>query len=202
MKSRFLYVCAFLVAAGAFTGFAIPQEKKERVDLVIAGGTVVTMDADRRILEDGAVAVKADQIVAVGKRAEIEAKYAAAAHIDAAGHLVLPGFINGHTHVPMTLLRGLKDDVTLDVWLKNYIFPAEAKNVTEEFVRWGTRLAAAARLRTCIISRTPSPKKPKPPVCAGFSARAGSTSPFPTIRMKRKRPPTRKNSSSAGKVTR
>src|SRR5260221_11372062 len=152
MKSRFLYVCAFLVAAGAFTGFAIPQEKKERVDLVIAGGTVVTMDADRRILEDGAVAVKADQIVAVGKRAEIEPKYADAAHIDAAGHLVLPGFINGHTHVPMTLLRGLKDDVTLDVWLKNYIFPAEAKNVTEEFVRWGTRLAAAEMIRSGITT--------------------------------------------------
>jgi 5-methylthioadenosine/S-adenosylhomocysteine deaminase len=152
MKSRFLYVCAFLVAAGAFTGFAIPQEKKERVDLVIAGGTVVTMDADRRILEDGAVAVKADQIVAVGKRAEIEAKYTAAAHIDAAGHLVLPGFINGHTHVPMTLLRGLKDDVTLDVWLNNYIFPAEAKNVTEEFVRWGTRLAAAEMIRSGVTT--------------------------------------------------
>jgi 5-methylthioadenosine/S-adenosylhomocysteine deaminase len=152
MKSRFLYVCAFLVAAGAFTGFAIPQEKKERVDLVIAGGTVVTMDADRRILEDGAVAVKADQIVAVGKRAEIEAKYTAAAHIDAAGHLVLPGFINGHTHVPMTLLRGLKDDVTLDVWLNNYIFPAEAKNVTEDFVRWGTRLAAAEMIRSGITT--------------------------------------------------
>src|SRR6202049_3871144 len=148
MKSRFWYLCAVLVGAGAFTVLAIPQEKKQHADLVIAGGTVVTMDADRRILEDGAIAVKGDQIVAVGKRAEIEAIFTAAAHIDANGHLVLPGFINGHTHVPMTLLRGLKDDVTLDVWLKNYIFPAEAKNVTEDFVRWGTRLAAAEMIRS------------------------------------------------------
>src|ERR1700730_1621015 len=147
MKSRFWYLCAVVVGAGAFTALAIPQEKKQHADLVIAGGTVVTMDGDRRILEDGAIAVKGDQIVAVGKRAEIEAIFTAAAHIDANGHLVLPGFINGHTHVPMTLLRGLKDDVTLDVWLKDYIFPAEAKNVTEDFVRWGTRLAAAEMIR-------------------------------------------------------
>ena len=152
MKNRFWIFCAFAASASLFAGLAIPQQKKERADLVIAGGTVVTMDADRRILEDGAVAVKSDQIVAVGKRAEIEAKYAAASHIDAVGHLVLPGFINGHTHVPMTLLRGLKDDVTLDVWLKNYIFPAEAKNVSEDFVRWGTRLAAAEMIRSGVTT--------------------------------------------------
>jgi 5-methylthioadenosine/S-adenosylhomocysteine deaminase len=152
MTRRFWYLCAFLVSASPFTAPAIPQEKKERVDLVIAGGTVVTMDSDRRIVEDGAIAVKGDQIVRVGSRSEIEARYTAATHFDAAGHLVLPGFINGHTHVPMTLLRGLKDDVTLDVWLKNYIFPAEAKNVTEEFVRWGTRLAAAEMIRSGVTT--------------------------------------------------
>src|SRR5882762_1178104 len=116
--------------------------KKEKVDTLVAGGTVVTMNAERRIIEDGAVAVNGDTIVAVGSRANIEAKYAAAQTINAGGKLVLPGFINGHTHVPMTLLRGLRDDVTLDEWLRKYIFPAEAKNVAEEFVRWGTRLAA------------------------------------------------------------
>jgi 5-methylthioadenosine/S-adenosylhomocysteine deaminase len=121
--------------------------KNERVDLLVAGGTVVTMDGERRILEDGAVAVRGDAILAVGPRAEIEGNYDGAQRIDARGKLVLPGLINGHTHVPMTLLRGLKDDVTLDVWLKKYIFPAEAKNVTEDFVRWGTRLAAAEQIR-------------------------------------------------------
>src|SRR6267143_1676329 len=121
--------------------------KKEKVDMLVAGGTVVTMNAERRIIEDGAVAVNGDAIVAVGSRANMEAKYVAAQSINAGGKLVLPGFINGHTHVPMTLLRGLRDDVTLDEWLRKYIFPAEAKNVTEEFVRWGTRLAAAEQIR-------------------------------------------------------
>ena len=120
---------------------------KEPVNLLISGGTVVTMDADRLVIEDGAVAVKDDAIAAVGFRSDMEARFSAAQTIDARGKLVLPGFINGHTHVPMTLFRGLHDDVTLDDWLRKYIFPAEAKNVTEDFVRWGTRLAAAEQIR-------------------------------------------------------
>src|SRR6202158_5134119 len=123
------------------------QGKKEIADLLVTGATVVTMDADRRMIEDGAVAVKGDAIVALGPRLEIERKYAGTQVINARGKLMLPGFINGHTHVPMTLLRGLKDDVTLEEWLTKSIFPAEAKNVTEDFVRWGTRLAAAEQIR-------------------------------------------------------
>ncbi len=123
------------------------QPKKEKVDLIVTGGTVVTMDGARAIYNDGAVVVKGDAIVAVGPRSELEARYAAAQTIDATGKLVLPGFINGHTHVPMTLFRGIHDDVTLNDWLYKYIFPAEAKNVNEEFVRWGTRLAAAEQIR-------------------------------------------------------
>src|SRR5256884_5083123 len=120
-------------------------------DLVVAGGTVVTMDPSHRILENGIVVVKQGDTISA-----VEASTPAAVNkymheakqlIDARGKLVLPGFINGHTHAPMVLLRGLKDDVTLDVWLKNYIFPAEAKNVNEAFVRWGTRLAAAEMIR-------------------------------------------------------
>ncbi|HEY4816576.1 MAG TPA: amidohydrolase [Candidatus Acidoferrum sp.] len=147
MKRQLSCFCFLVAIASVVAASAIAQEKRERVDLVIAGGTLVTMDPERRILEDGAIAVKGDLIVGVGTRPQIEARYAPAARIDAKGHLVLPGFINGHTHVPMTLLRGLQDDVTLDVWLKDYIFPAEAKNVTEDFVRWGTRLAAAEMIR-------------------------------------------------------
>jgi 5-methylthioadenosine/S-adenosylhomocysteine deaminase len=132
----------FLVAA-----LLSAQTTQQKADLLIAGGTVVTMDASRAILEDGAIVVRSDTIVAVGPSAELEAKYAATQTIDAKGKLVLPGFINGHTHVPMTLFRGLHDDVTLNDWLYKYIFPAEAKNVNEEFVRWGTRLAAAEQIR-------------------------------------------------------
>ena len=120
-------------------------------DLVIAGGTVVTMDPSHRILENGIVVVKqGDTIFAV----EVSTPAAVNKYmhetkqlIDARGKLVLPGFINGHTHAPMTLLRGLKDDVTLEEWLTKFIFPAEAKNVNEEFVRWGTRLALAEQIR-------------------------------------------------------
>src|SRR6266702_4846674 len=105
------------------------QVIRQKADLIIAGGTVITMDGARTIYADGAVAVKSDTIVAVGPRAELEAKYVAGQTISAEGKLVLPGFINGHTHVPMTLFRGLHDDVTLNDWLYKYIFPAEAKNV-------------------------------------------------------------------------
>ncbi|MGA9798553.1 MAG: amidohydrolase, partial [Terriglobales bacterium] len=110
------------------------------------------MNRTRTILDDGAVVVTGDTIVDVGPRSELEARYSAAQTIDATGTLVLPGFINGHTHVPMTLFRGLHDDVTLNDWLYKYIFPAEAKNVNEEFVRWGTRLAAAEQIRAGVTT--------------------------------------------------
>src|SRR6266446_4532072 len=132
--------------------FLESQTHKEKADLLITGGIVVTMNASRTILEEGAVAVTGDTIIAVGPRSELEAKYASSQTIDARGKLVLPGFINGHTHVPMTLFRGLHDDVTLNDWMYKYIFPAEAKNVNEEFVRWGTRLAAAEQIRSGVTT--------------------------------------------------
>src|SRR5437879_3241633 len=123
------------------------QTAKEHADAIITGGMVVTMDGQHHIYDDGAVAVTGDAIVAVGPRADLEARYESRQTIDAKNTLVLPGFINGHTHVPMTLFRGLHDDVTLNDWLYKYIFPAEKRNVNEEFVRWGTRLAAAEQIR-------------------------------------------------------
>src|SRR6266404_767774 len=127
---------------------SLPAEvAKQPADLLITGGMVATMDGPRSIYDDGAVVVTGDTIIAVGPRTEIEARYTASQTIDAKNKLVLPGFINGHTHVPMTLFRGIHDDVTLNDWLYKYIFPAEAKNVNEEFVRWGTRLAAAEQIR-------------------------------------------------------
>jgi 5-methylthioadenosine/S-adenosylhomocysteine deaminase len=127
-------------------------QARQSVDMIVSGGIVVTMDSGRMIVHDGSVAVKRDAIVAVGPRAEIEGRYTSAQVIDARGKLVLPGFINGHTHVPMTLFRGLHDDVTLNDWLYKYIFPAEAKNVNEEFVRWGTKLAAAEQIRAGVTT--------------------------------------------------
>ncbi len=119
---------------------------------MIITGTVVTMDGLHHVYDDGAVAVTGDMIVAVGPRAEIVSRFESRHIIDAKDKLVLPGFINGHTHVPMTLFRGLHDDVTLNDWLYKYIFPAEAKNVNESFVRWGTRLAAAEQIRSGVTT--------------------------------------------------
>lgn len=143
---RFLLLLLFGVCLGA------GAYAQQPVDLIISGGTVVTMDKGRAIYNDGAIAVVGDAIAAIGPRPEVEHAYHARQTIDASGKLVLPGFINGHTHVPMTLFRGLHDDVTLDDWLRKYIFPAEAKNVNEEFVRWGTRLAAAEQIRSGVTT--------------------------------------------------
>ena len=117
------------------------------MDLIIRGGTVVTMDEARHVIEDGAVAIKAGRIVALGHTAEIDRTYDAREILNASGKVIIPGLINGHTHVPMTLFRGLADDLDLQEWLTKYIFPAEAKNVTEDFVRVGTRLGLAEMLR-------------------------------------------------------
>src|SRR6202046_3285989 len=120
---------------------------KDKVDLLVTGGTVVTMDGQRRVIEDGAVAIRGDSIVAVGPRAAIENRVEAAQTIDAHGALVLPGLINGHAHAAMSLFRGLADDLALDEWLQKYIFPAEARNVTPDFVEWGTKLGVLEMLR-------------------------------------------------------
>jgi 5-methylthioadenosine/S-adenosylhomocysteine deaminase len=124
------------------------QRRKATVDLIIRGGTVVTMDSERRVLENGAVAIKGGRIAEIGSPAEIDRKYAGREVVNAAGKVVIPGLINGHTHVPMTLFRGLADDLDLQEWLTKYIFPAEAKNVTEDFVRVGTRLGLAEMIRS------------------------------------------------------
>src|SRR5580658_2888421 len=111
------------------------------VDSIWTAHYVVTMDPARRIIENGAVAISGDHIVAAGSRPEIDRKYAAARRLDSPDAILAPGLINTHTHAAMSLFRGVADDVKLDEWLNNYIFPAEAKNVDREFVRWGTRLA-------------------------------------------------------------
>jgi 5-methylthioadenosine/S-adenosylhomocysteine deaminase len=105
------------------------------------------MDGTRRVIHDGGIAVSGGRIVAIGPRAEIERAYSSRQRISAAGKVITPGLINGHTHVPMVLFRGLADDLDLQEWLTKYIFPAEAKNVTEDFVRVGTRLGLAEMIR-------------------------------------------------------
>ncbi len=123
------------------------QARRKRAALLVLGGTVVTMDSSRQVITNGAVAIDGGRILAVGPRSEILKQYFAFETIEANDRLIIPGLINGHTHIPMTLFRGLADDLDLQEWLTKYIFPAEAKNVTEEFVRVGSRLGLAEMIR-------------------------------------------------------
>jgi 5-methylthioadenosine/S-adenosylhomocysteine deaminase len=144
---RLLLCLALLSQIVLLPSAASARQRPRAVELIVSGGTVVTMDGSRRVIEDGAVAVSGGRIVAVGKRADVLRSHSARQVIDARGRAVIPGLVNGHTHVPMVLFRGIADDLDLSEWLTKYIFPAEARNVTEDFVRAGTQLGLAEMIR-------------------------------------------------------
>ena len=123
----------------------------EKVDYLLVNGTIITMDESFSLYQKGAVAVRGDSIVAVGNSAELLSQYEATELIDCTDQLIIPGLVNAHTHVPMTLLRGLNDDLRLDVWL-GYLMPVEREFVSADFVRLGTRLACAEMLRSGITT--------------------------------------------------
>src|SRR5262245_57141189 len=130
-----------LLAAAALV--AVSETPAPRnVSLIVANGTVVTVEGTRRVLVRGSLARDGGDIVAVDTADAIAAAYRGRDTIDASGSIVMPGLINTHTHAPMVLFRGLADDLALMDWLQKYIFPAEAKTVSPEFVRAGTRVAA------------------------------------------------------------
>src|SRR5882757_6337763 len=141
---RLTFLCCWVSPALQFGQSG--EHKPPHVDLLVTGATIDTMDPDRHVIEKGFIAVRGDEIVAMGSNAS--PLFLATQRIDATGKLIIPGLINGHTHIPMVLMRGLKDDVTLDDWLRKFIFPAEARNVTEDYVRWGSRLALAEMIRS------------------------------------------------------
>lgn len=148
MKNLRIIYAALLLIATTFPAFAQRNTgTSTTVDLLIVGGTVVTMDKTRRVIEDGAISVKNGEIIKVGTRAEVTRGTRARRTVNAAGKVIIPGLINTHTHVPMVLFRGIADDLDLNDWLTKYIFPAEGKNVTEPFVRAGTRLGLAEMIR-------------------------------------------------------
>ncbi len=123
----------------------------EKVDLVLHNATVVTMNARYETFLDGAIAIRDDSIVAVGPTADLMAQYSAAEAVDCEGSVIMPGLVNAHTHIPMTLMRGLNDDLRLDVWL-GYLMPVEREFVTPDFVRLGTRVACAEMIRSGITT--------------------------------------------------
>ena len=118
----------------------------ESADWIWSARYVITEDAQRRVISNGAIAVRGERIVAVGTKAEIDAKFQARQRIDRPDAILAPGLINTHTHAAMSLFRGIADDLKLQDWLEKFIFPAEAKNVSADFVRWGTRLGALEML--------------------------------------------------------
>jgi len=123
----------------------------KQADVLLTGGVVVTMDEAYTIYEDGAIAIAGDSIVAVGPTAVITETYTAPETIDCQGKVIMPGLVNAHTHIPMTLLRGLNDDLRLDVWL-GYLMPLEREFVTPEFVKLGTQIACAEMIRSGVTS--------------------------------------------------
>jgi 5-methylthioadenosine/S-adenosylhomocysteine deaminase len=138
------------VAVAVITGLSLAsaQNAPRQVSLVVSGGTVVTVDPANRVLPTGAVAIDGTEIVGVDTVENIARQFRGQETIDATGQIVLPGLINTHTHAPMVLFRGLADDLALTEWLNKYIFPAEAKTVSPEFVRAGTRLAALEMMQS------------------------------------------------------
>jgi 5-methylthioadenosine/S-adenosylhomocysteine deaminase len=120
----------------------------QTVDIILTNAIVLTMDEKMTQYEPGAVAVQGDQIVAVGAEADLVKAYDAKEYMDCGQKVLMPGLINAHTHVPMTLLRGLADDLRLDVWLMGYMMPVEREFVNPDFVSLGTSLACAELIRT------------------------------------------------------
>ena len=136
------------VAAGGVWIAAGSAQTPRQVSVVVTGGSVVTVDPQRNVYNPGAIAIDGAAIAAVGSVEDVTARFRGAVQIDASGAVVMPGLVNTHTHAPMVLYRGLADDLALQEWLEKYIFPAEAKTVSREMVRAGTRLAALEMIQS------------------------------------------------------
>ncbi len=124
----------------------------QKVDKLFINAYVLCMDDDFNRFEEGAVAVVGDHIQAVGEMSVLQKEYQAQEVVDCKGKILMPGLVDVHTHVPMNLLRGLGDDLRLDVWLLGYIMPVEREFVNPDFVRLGTSLACAELIRSGVTS--------------------------------------------------
>ena len=120
----------------------------QEVDIIIEGGTILTLDDAGTIIPSGALAIDQGTITAVGSLHEIAGRYRGKKVLKASTHVVMPGLVNAHTHAAMTCFRGIADDLELMDWLNKYIFPAEAKNVDPELAYWGSLLACVEMIRS------------------------------------------------------
>jgi 5-methylthioadenosine/S-adenosylhomocysteine deaminase len=117
-------------------------------DILLVNAIVLTMDEKLTAFEPGAVAISGNSLIAVGPEVELRQTYSPVEIVDCGGKVVMPGLVNAHTHVPMTLLRGLADDLRLDVWLLGYMMPVEREFVCPDFVRLGTQVACVELIRS------------------------------------------------------
>lgn len=120
----------------------------KNADILLTNAIVLTMNEAMKVYAPGAVAIAGEKILGVGVATEILETYQATSQIDCQGKVVMPGLVNAHTHVPMTLLRGLADDLRLDVWLLGYMMPVEREFVSPDFVRLGTQIACAELIKS------------------------------------------------------
>ncbi len=148
MRPRTLLAAIALLIAAPEAWQTLAARQPAAASLIVHNGIVLTVDGSRRVLNPGSVAINGTDIVAVDTPANIAARYKAADTIDATGKVVMPGLINTHTHAAMVMYRGLGNDLALMDWLQKYIFPAEAKTVSPEFVRIGTRLAVLEMIQS------------------------------------------------------
>ena len=148
MTTRVSAIALAVILAAPMAWHTLLAQQPAAVALVISNGIVLTVDGNRRVINPGSVAIDNGRIVAVDTPAAITARYKAAQTIDASGKVVMPGLINTHTHAAMVMFRGLGNDLNLMDWLQKYIFPAEAKTVSPEFVRIGTQLAVLEMIQS------------------------------------------------------
>jgi 5-methylthioadenosine/S-adenosylhomocysteine deaminase len=124
----------------------------KKADLLFTNAIVLTMDQKMQQFEPGAVAVQGNSILSVGLEADLKKQYPGAETFDCGGKVLMPGLVNAHTHVPMTLLRGLADDLRLDVWLLGYMMPVEREFVSPDFVQLGTLIGCAEFIRSGVTA--------------------------------------------------
>ncbi len=179
MRTRVLVAGMAAMIAAPIAWQSLAARQVTAVSLVIRNGIVITVDGNRRILNPGSIAINGTGIVAIDTPANIAARYKAADTIDATGKVVMPGLINTHTHAAMVMYRGLGNDLALMDWLQKYIFPAEAKTVSPEFVRVGTRLALLEMIQSgttlvcghVLLRRGGRARRRRPPGSAASSDR-------------------------------
>jgi len=124
----------------------------QKADTLFINAHILTMDGELAQYNPGALVVTGDSITAVGPEVEIKKQFTATETIDCKGSVLMPGLINAHTHVPMTLLRGIADDLRLDVWLQGYMWPVEREFASREFVSLGTSIACAELIRSGVTT--------------------------------------------------